>query len=317
VAGTHAFATNRTRAVIFSGTGYRDLGTLGGRTSMASAINEHGQVAGTAATASGIQHAFLYTDGAMRDLGALKGGWSHGYGMNDNGDVVGSATMVPIHDAPTHPFLYSGGVMTDLSRSADEFGIATSVNNLGQVVGAIHTGTGQDHAFLYDRGVIVDLGAPSGGASFASSINDKGKVVGASFAPSGESHGFLYTSEGMTDLNTLLDPVGEDWTISQAYLINDLDQIAGFACRPHPDQNSGLDCATVLMSPVPEPAPRTLWTTAILAGLLATRWRKARSGCRSRSATGHRGEHDGESLTTDGIGNADAAASAFKKVRCS
>ena len=269
MAGTRRLSATITHAAVFSPDGaVRDLGTLGGRTSSAQAINSRGEVAGTAATISGVQHAFLYADGTMRDLGALKGGWSYGYDINDAGQVVGGATMAPAHDAPTHPFLYTEGSMIDLSRFAAEFGIATSINNKGQVVGATHIGTFPDRAFLYESGVWTDLGTLGGVASYATSINDLGNIVGSSVLASGDaSHGFLYTDGKMVDINTLLDLAEPGWTVHQAYLINASDQIAGFACRPHPDQGNAFDCASVLMSPIPEPAPVALWACAVTVGL--------------------------------------------------
>ncbi len=54
----------------------RDLGTLGGRWSVAQAVNARGQVAGWSATKiAGERHAFLWENGKMTDLGA-KLGWS-------------------------------------------------------------------------------------------------------------------------------------------------------------------------------------------------------------------------------------------------
>src|SRR4029450_5669696 len=70
----------------------RDLGTLGGSTSVANAVNNYGQVAGWSYTARGQQHAFLWDPvNGMRDLGALGGTGSAAYGINDAGQVAGTA----------------------------------------------------------------------------------------------------------------------------------------------------------------------------------------------------------------------------------
>jgi probable HAF family extracellular repeat protein len=64
----------------------RDLGTRGGKFSIAYAINERGQVVGTSRTSSGEQHVFLWQGGNMSDLGRYIGMGS--IRVNDQGQVV-------------------------------------------------------------------------------------------------------------------------------------------------------------------------------------------------------------------------------------
>src|SRR5690606_25958683 len=67
------------------------LGTLGGKGSSATGINDAGQVAGFSHTADGDTHAFITGPGGvgMRDLGTLGGRESRASGINDAGQVVG------------------------------------------------------------------------------------------------------------------------------------------------------------------------------------------------------------------------------------
>src|SRR5262249_19497340 len=104
------------RAVLYSGGGLINLGTLGGDPrfafSDASDINDARQVAGTWGPGDGTtSHAFLYSQGAMSDLGTLGGDFSGALGINAAGQVVGQSTT---SDRNAHAFLYSDGVMTDL-----------------------------------------------------------------------------------------------------------------------------------------------------------------------------------------------------------
>jgi probable HAF family extracellular repeat protein len=107
-----------------------NLGTFGGSTSAATAINNKGQVTGHAATKTAIPellHAFLYTDGTMLDIGTLGPGFSSfGRDINDAGQVAGDSAEL-IADGVRHAFLFSDGNLIDLGTLAVHdlsFGIA-------------------------------------------------------------------------------------------------------------------------------------------------------------------------------------------------
>jgi probable HAF family extracellular repeat protein len=67
-----------------------DLGTLGGKSSVAYAISPSGLVVGSSFTRDGLSHAFLWQNGVMTDLGSL-GGTSHAQAVNRAGWVVGGS----------------------------------------------------------------------------------------------------------------------------------------------------------------------------------------------------------------------------------
>jgi probable HAF family extracellular repeat protein len=70
VAGSYEVAPGQPRAFLWSKGKLTDLGTLGGRTSVARGINASHQIVGYADTAAGEPHLFFY-DGKMKDVTAL------------------------------------------------------------------------------------------------------------------------------------------------------------------------------------------------------------------------------------------------------
>ena len=206
-----------------------DLGTLGGSFSVASGINNGGQVVGFSPLSDGApSHAFLYSGSQMRDLGTLGGSQSFASGINNRGQIVGGFSVSSV---ATHAFLYSGGQMRDLGTLGGSFSVANGINNGGQVVGQSSLSGGTQafpHAFLYSGGQMRDLGTLGGSYSQAFAINDPGQIVGLSslvIGPKKPSHAFLYSGGQMQDLNNLL-PSNSGWIVTQAVSINDAGQIA-------------------------------------------------------------------------------------------
>ena len=218
-----------TQAFLFDGAAWRDLGTLGGPSSWATAINDHGAVTGHADTARATecypswdggtfciheQHAFVWRDGALSDLGTV-GSHSSAYGINDAGHVIGSDGSFAqrwVRAGAVDVFGTFGGSCL--------FSSASAVNARGQVVGYASTATGS-HAFLWDpRTGLVDLETLGGPTSWATAVSDAGHVVGVSETStviscetnewgtfcSYEMHAFLWKDGVMTDLGTLGGP---------------------------------------------------------------------------------------------------------------
>lgn len=171
-----------------------DLGTLGGASSTAEAINEHGQVAGWSDTAGGNHHAFLYSGGVMQDLGTLTGGSdSYATALNDDGEVVG----------------YSG------------------INGLGQQFPEVYQG------FIWDQDGMKSLGAlfcPCSyndryGTSGAYAIDDKGWIGGDSETVRGSwvLHAAFWREAAPQDIGG----GAGDWSISRIFGLNPQGAAAG------------------------------------------------------------------------------------------
>ena len=149
--GTSAFGTT---AVLWENGRATNLGSLGGRHSVAQAINEQGQVAGTSTTPGGDRRLFLWENGTMTDLGTLGGrttAFSNDLGtgkLNERGQVVGwSQTKT----GEWHAFVWHNGTMTDLGTLAGErWSSAEAVNNRGEIVGwSSPTRDGERHAVAW------------------------------------------------------------------------------------------------------------------------------------------------------------------------
>lgn len=175
-----------------------DLGTLGGVSGAAYALNDAGEVAGQSNLVGDvIYHAFLWTKaGGMQDLGTLGGDYATASWINNAGEVVGWATTTG--NQAYHAVLWTKGRMTDLGAlDALPCGSAYTNNSRGQVVGELDDCVGGPlHAALYQNGQAIDLNVfvPAGSGVLlyeAAFINDRGEIVGNATVSTGDNHAFL------------------------------------------------------------------------------------------------------------------------------
>lgn len=199
------------RAKFYDGRTLRDLGTFGGPSATAVALNDHGQVTGSATvnTDGAISHAYRWSQATgMVDLSANGQGNSAGADINNKGHVSGSAVFNPASSPDQHAFYWSAQTgMLDIGTLGAPFSFATAMNDAGAVAGysAKVDSPLSTLGFRWTRAEgISDIGTLPDEFTLASDINAAGHIVGASPLPSGGYvHAFLWTPrEGLTDLGT-------------------------------------------------------------------------------------------------------------------
>ena len=181
--------------------GMKDIGNLGGTCTIATNLNNRGQVIGLSnPTGDQSQHAFLWDrQHNIQDLGgSLGGNYTGAFALNDEGQAAGYAYFAG--DTLFHAALWKHvGNMTDLgSLGSDSCSYATGINADGQVVGGSLPDCNGDksRAFLWEDGSIFDLNAliPPGSPLYLrnlSTINDHGEIAGEGVDNSGNGHAFL------------------------------------------------------------------------------------------------------------------------------
>lgn len=203
-----------------------DLGTLGGDSSFATAMNDRGAVVGRAQTADGTYHGFLWRRGKLTDLGLFSPSdinnhgqvvgtrddadgayrWSRGrlsplaglsfpIAINDRGRVVG---LTPVAGGPDRPALWTRGTVRALPLDS-----VSDLNNRAQVSGGRVSAPDGFHASVWRRGRVMDLGAAAFNRSNTYRINNRGWVIGWTFSAAQDERGALWRNGRRTDLGTL------------------------------------------------------------------------------------------------------------------
>lgn len=182
-AAFHAFLWNAGSASI------QDLGTLGGRTSVAIGINDAYEVVGGADLPSGLGHAFLWSPvSQMQDLDGSPDYASYAVAINNLHQVAG----VRDHgQGVAVVFLWTPDAgLQELGFQGRPY----SINDNGEMVGRLDP---VGHAFYWAKSTgLLDLGALSGDSySEAVGINNQGQVVGTSTS-SAKCTPFMWTATG-------------------------------------------------------------------------------------------------------------------------
>jgi probable HAF family extracellular repeat protein len=205
----------------------KDVGSLNGGSTFATALNDQGQVGGMSVVGSAGPHssppanAFLYSNGLMTDLfDGETNTVSEATAINETGQVVGYRRWDPI--GPSQAFQYSEATgVAFLNPFEIEFallatGAATGINESGEIVGSAAAPPGfQSRAFLLSPpsskafDLTPDLEWPFFGSA-ASAINDEGLVVGVlvkvGTSPTYDTgDAFLFDGVSLTNLDERLE----------------------------------------------------------------------------------------------------------------
>src|SRR5690348_17169908 len=181
-----------------------DLGTLGGSSSIAVALNNKGDIGGAANVPGEFQHPFLWTkDTGMLDLGTLGGLNAGAAGPNSRNELAiysETSDLDPLGEnfcgfGTGHICLaavWKDSQMTSLPTLGGSNAQALAINNRGQIIGVAENST-QDfdcpspqvldfEAAMWDpNGNIHELPPlPGDTVGFALRLNDKGQAVGSS-----------------------------------------------------------------------------------------------------------------------------------------
>jgi probable HAF family extracellular repeat protein len=210
VAGWADTSTGASNAAVWTGGKSLDVGglaPLAGSASVATGINDSGQVVGAWGTNASARP-FLYSNGtvtALPEPGDFTASGCAAEGINDSGQIAGICADA---NGNGHLVLWSNGTVTDLGGVGSIGGVenieSMSISSNGKIAGWAATGA----AFVYSNGAITD---PSN--FWPNAINASGVTVGASSIDSGGK---------VQNLNSLM-PAGDQ--VSNASGINDNGQI--------------------------------------------------------------------------------------------
>jgi probable HAF family extracellular repeat protein len=199
VVGVSYDGNHDARAVAWSGGNLIQLGTLGGVTGVAMAVNNQGWVVGASQVRpGGVQHAALWASGQVLDLGsATPDADSTAMDINTQGQIVGVVSLPGVYAAVR----WDQGQASLLASLGGSFSRANAINDHGWVVGLSTVSGGQGHAALWLGDQVLDLNSfmspqdLSDGwyLSEAKDINADGWIVGTARNDrlGGVEHAFL------------------------------------------------------------------------------------------------------------------------------
>jgi len=111
-----------------------DLGSLGGTQTVATGLNDLGQVVGWSQDAAGRTQAFVWAYGTMTGLGFLPGGTaSVANAINRRGDVTGYAAVSATN---VHAFLFSSNSLADLGTLGGPNSWGRAINDQIEIGGS-------------------------------------------------------------------------------------------------------------------------------------------------------------------------------------
>ncbi|HWD21335.1 MAG TPA: hypothetical protein VHB20_18860 [Verrucomicrobiae bacterium] len=207
----------------------KDLGTLGGSSSQAYALNSSGQVVGYSDISNNMySHAVLFSGSGSNNIDLDSQGpisyVGEARGINDSGQIVGWAYSTNGHYKATI-FTPSGKIdLGDLCDSGETASAIEAINNSGTMIGDADDCFYEDLPCRYGgagNGNTALGGIGGGITGIAYDINASGQSVGYGTRSDAAQHATLFGASGNVDLGAL------GGFNSHAYGINNAGQIVG------------------------------------------------------------------------------------------
>lgn len=205
--------------------------TPAGEPTIATSLNNAGQVVGYFQCANGTWGAFLWKEGHVSTFGTSGTTHYFPHALNEAGNVIVGHTGKYMDFDRIFVQRVHAGKAASISASSGTCGRIYAINPSGDMAGyKLSDGNKKRRACVWQKGVVTELGTLGGQYSDAYGINDSGSVVGQAEISLGVSHAFEWRNGLMRDLGTL----GGDY--SCAYGINNKVSIVGCA----ETQNKGM-----------------------------------------------------------------------------
>lgn len=164
---------------------YTNIDLPGQASTIASNINNLGQIVGSYVDSLGVRHGFVTEKrGGFTTIDFPGAVSTSAFGINDQGDVVGIYTD---NTGVFHGYLSTHGNLSTLDCPGSVLTLAIAINDRDQVVGECDLGDGPLHGFLFADGnfTLIDQGVVPNGFTFteAIGINNRGEIGGDFFDP--------------------------------------------------------------------------------------------------------------------------------------
>lgn len=240
--------------------------TAGAVTTVATGINNAGQIVGYYVDASAVTHGFGYSGGSYTTIDVPSSSATTASGISNGGQVTGSYTD---GSGGSHGYFQTGfaGSQTSLDNPSGVGNTtASGINDGGTIVGSFYNGT-TTHGFVDVGGVYTQVDDPLGVKTSVYGIDTKGDIVVSYVDGGGVTHGFV--DLGGT-LSTIDNPNAGPGQATEVFGINNQLMVVGYYVAP----NSVISGFT---AEVPEPGTLALFGLASL-GIVTLRRRRDLAG---------------------------------------
>ena len=169
-------------ATLAAGPTFTTIDFPGGFATLASNINNTGQIVGRYTDIAGIVHGFLLSKGAFSSVTFPGAVWTRAHAINRSGSLVGDYSLTD-PDKNAHGYLLQDGNYLSFDFPDAGSTRANGIDDNGNIVGyytknAADNNLSARHGFLLRGATFTAIDFPGAGSTEAWRINDNGEILG-------------------------------------------------------------------------------------------------------------------------------------------